>query len=174
MAQLLAFGTVWFWIIILLASALIILSTEDDETVWGSNVWFGIMILALYFLGNSEFFKSVAAFMLHNPGISLGIFFCYVLAGTVWSIFKWFFFLKRTKLDWQKRHPNNDAYFDIEHYKVAKNKARIIIWMIYWPWSAAWTLVNDPVKKTFEFVLFRIENLYNKMSAKILGDLGKK
>jgi hypothetical protein len=45
--------------------------------------------------------------------------------------------------------------------------------MIYWPLSSLWTLINDPVKKAFEFVLSQFGGFYDKMSEKILGDIVK-
>jgi hypothetical protein len=169
MMQLLEFGTIWFWILLLVASGLIIYSTEDDESNYAANIWFVCALLALYFLGNSETFKAIGSYMVHNPGPSLLIFGAYIFLGTVWSIFKWFFYLKGIR----GRYEN--AYsFNIENYKVKENKARITHWMIYWPFSAIWTLINDPVKKSFEFVLSQFGGLYDKMSEKILGDLKKK
>jgi len=46
--------------------------------------------------------------------------------------------------------------------------------MIYWPFSAIWTIINDPVKKSFEFMLSQFGGFYDKMTLKILGDLEKK
>jgi len=57
--SLFEFGTLWFWILIIATSGLIIRSTEDDDDNAVSNVWFILALLALYFLGNSEFFKEV-------------------------------------------------------------------------------------------------------------------
>lgn len=33
--------------------------------------------------------------------------------------------------------------------QASAHKARILTWMTYWPWSAAWTLLNDPVRRAF-------------------------
>jgi hypothetical protein len=43
---------------------------------------------------------------------------------------------------------------------IRENKGRIVLWMIYWPWSAVWTLINDPVKKTFEWMFHRLQGVY--------------
>lgn len=107
--------------------------------------------------------------MLHNPAQTLMIFAGYLVAGTIWSIAKWFFYLKRIRNSYEDR-----SYFNIENYKVKENKERITHWMIYWPLSSIWTLINDPVKKAFEFILSQFGGLYDKMTEKILGDLKKK
>ena len=64
--------------------------------------------------------------------------------------------------------------FDIKDYKIGRNKEKVLHWMIYWPLSSVWTLINDPVKKAFEFVLSQFGGFYDKMSEKILGDIAKK
>lgn len=40
--------------------------------------------------------------------------------------------------------------------QAAQHKARIITWMSYWPWSATWTLVNDPVRRIFRTLYHEI------------------
>jgi hypothetical protein len=34
-----------------------------------------------------------------------------------------------------------------------KHKNRILIWMTYWPWSFLWTMLNDPFKAAYHWVL---------------------
>ena len=31
----------------------------------------------------------------------------------------------------------------------SRNKAKILRWMSYWPWSFAWTMLKDPIRKAF-------------------------
>ena len=51
------------------------------------------------------------------------------------------------------------------------HKARIIAWMTYWPASMAWTLVNDPIRHTVEFLYSRIGNLLQGMSDRTFADV---
>ena len=43
---------------------------------------------------------------------------------------------------------------DQEELSVRKNKGRITLWAIYWPWSFVWTVINDPLKRFYQHVLF--------------------
>jgi|688.fasta_scaffold238755_1 hypothetical protein len=172
MTQILAFGTIWFWILITVISGIIIWITEEEnDGIWSSNIWFFGTLVALYFLGNSESFNEIGTYIIQNPGVAIGIFAAYILLGSIWSIVKWFFYLKRIKA----KHQEYSFYsFDMNDYKIGRNKERVLHWMIYWPLSSVWTLINDPVKKAFEFVLSQFGGFYDKMSEKILGDIAKK
>lgn len=42
-----------------------------------------------------------------------------------------------------------------------REKSRIMTWMMYWPWSASWTLINDPVKRAFTAVYDQLRALFD-------------
>jgi len=70
-------------------------------------------------------------------------------------------------------------YLDNEYYGsrrlrkplVSRNKGRIVAWMTYWPWSGLWTLINDPVRRTFRFLYRRISTTLQRMSDKMFADI---
>lgn len=45
-----------------------------------------------------------------------------------------------------------------------KNKGRIIFWMSYWPCSALWTLINDPITRAYRFIWHRLGATFENMS----------
>ncbi len=47
------------------------------------------------------------------------------------------------------------------------NKARILTWTIWWPWSFIWTLVDDPLKKFFKYIYKKLQATYQKIADKI-------
>jgi hypothetical protein len=51
-----------------------------------------------------------------------------------------------------------------ERPKAADNKRRIVAWMSLWPCSVIGTLLNDPVRKLFNFLFNYFKSLYQKMS----------
>lgn len=55
------------------------------------------------------------------------------------------------------------------------NKGRIIFWMSYWPFSAVWTIINDPITRFYRFVYHRIGDMLagisNRMFSKYKNDL---
>jgi hypothetical protein len=55
--------------------------------------------------------------------------------------------------------------------QVADNKSRITTWMAYWPWSAFWTLLNDPIRRLFRRLYNNLREFYQKMSDKVFADV---
>jgi hypothetical protein len=43
-------------------------------------------------------------------------------------------------------------------------KGQITAWMTYWPWSALWTLINDPVRRTFCWVYEQLSGTLQAIS----------
>ena len=170
--SLFEFGTVWFWLVSVIAIITIVSITEHRRSnYWASLVF--IAALVLFIGGNRKFFEDLLYLMITYPGISICIAAGYFVAGTVWSIFKWFFYLRTVKEKYESPYRNiNDFY--ISHYSVRNNFSRIINWMIFWPFSLVWTIINDPVRKIFKTILSSLEGVYDSMAQRILGDLEKK
>jgi hypothetical protein len=59
--------------------------------------------------------------------------------------------------------------------KASQNKGRIIFWMSYWPSSALWTLINDPITRLYQFTYRKLgtvfENISKAMFSKYQTDL---
>lgn len=114
----------------------------------------------------------------------------YFVVGTLWAIIKWWFFVvgERRKYDEAKAKfladkkitgpiPNDlkEAFADFINRRygddsieirpqVTNHKARIYMWMAYWPFSALWTLINDPVRRIFREIYARIRATLQKIS----------
>lgn len=48
--------------------------------------------------------------------------------------------------------------------KASKNKSRIVAWMAYWPLSLVGTLLNDPVRRLFNWLFSGFKALYQQMA----------
>lgn len=48
--------------------------------------------------------------------------------------------------------------------RASKNKSRITAWSAFWPFSFVGTLLNDPVRRLFNFLFNQFKALYQKMS----------
>lgn len=53
--------------------------------------------------------------------------------------------------------------------QAVENKSRIVAWMSMWPLSFIGTLLNDPVRKTFNWLFTSFRALYQKMSNSIFS-----
>lgn len=51
--------------------------------------------------------------------------------------------------------------------KAARNKASITGWIAFWPLSAVWTLIDDPVRRLIDYIFARFKNLYELMSKSV-------
>lgn len=58
----------------------------------------------------------------------------------------------------------NEGLSSLERPRAAKNKRRITAWMAYWPCSAIGTLLNDPVRRLFNFLFNQFKALYQKLA----------
>lgn len=170
--ELLVFGTIWFWIFFLVMSSFIIWAIELDYPGRATGVFIAFAIL-FFFLGGREAIKDLLSFMTSNPPGAIGFIVGYFVAGTVWSIAKWYFFL----LNIRDRALENREHFTsvqsrmITIPKVKEHKSRIVGWMVYWPFSAVWTILNDPVRRIFLHIYRKIEKVMQKMANNVFKDI---
>lgn len=54
----------------------------------------------------------------------------------------------------------------------SSEKERILTWMAFWIWSAAWTLINDPVRYVFRFLLNRFKFIFDSIVKHSFKDIG--
>lgn len=53
--------------------------------------------------------------------------------------------------------------------RASNNKARIVSWMSLWPCSCIGTLLNDPVRRLFNYLFNAFKSLYQKMSDRVFS-----
>jgi hypothetical protein len=172
--EVFAVGSVGFWALLILETGLLIFLIE-----WGKGT-FATLSLAvtlglLYFLGDVNLF----GFVIHHPiTLVLGLI-LYFVAGTAWSVAKWWLFVR----DMRARYDDLRADFCLEHKldgaipaelqpiwlarleasgrrgrrievrpRARQHRSRIVFWMAYWPWSLVWTVLNDPVRKACHLI----------------------
>lgn len=158
---------IWFWILLSIAVIVIIALVESKDSDYPyilPNVVMIVTLCLLYFLGNKGAFDNFFHFMSVNPGIVILSIIGYFLAGICWSIFKWFIYLKEIRSNMREKP---DGYSRIQ-YSPHNNKGRIIHWMLYWPLSALWTLIDDPVRKLFSAAFHRFEGIYQGITDQIM------
>ncbi len=164
MWEILAFGTFWFWAVLGAEFlVLLVLANWDGEKIGTGIVTLAVTLAAINFLGTPFF-----GYVLHNPLTILAWMAAYLAIGAGWSMFKWWRYVlaqrerydelrkdflqdykeapgKTQKEEWKRRL---DMY-DVDARPEAgsyRNKPRICNWIMYWPWSLLWALINDPVR----------------------------
>lgn len=161
--ELFALGTVGFWALCVLISILFI-ATVENEKYWFPSL-LGMSFIALYW---KPLFNLVPNW--HAIGIGALV---YVLVGTVWSIFRWFRFVKGVAdtyrenyadtVDGTINHLSPGKLADLKReIDVANNKSRITAWISFWPWSLVWNITGDFFKMVYEALSGVYENITKK------------
>jgi len=215
MTTLFAIGTLWFWVLLVAAFICILWALEDDEYPGTKATITCIVTLALiYFLGGRSAINDLFSFVAHNPLVIAMAFGGYLLAGTVWSVVKWYFFVLNARDKYREDVSDINEEFNSNMDRLKKyiakvesgeekvkdkdsvltkykeeierrtsantediarskqrnmpsakgNKSRILTWMFYWPFSGIWTIINDPVRRAFQWIYKRLEGVYQKIT----------
>ena len=191
-------GSVGFWILVAVVSILMFYFLEYDKS-FRASLTLIITILFLFWFGNLSF-----SYISANPLQFLAFVAGYFVAGAVWTVVKWWFFVYRMreeyneiresflrsenvggpgipddlKSNWYgylRRNVNYGKYGSRSRLKLIANgveppkpndfKSRIYSWMVFWPWSMVYTLIDDPVRKIFRFIYRNIKYLLERISA---------
>ena len=163
-------GTFWFWLLLITASILIIATTEIEESnSWGIAVL--LVTLGLLYFCNVEAFRNAAVYLTTHPVTIILSILGYLILGTAWSFVKWYLYLTNIKLDLKTRMEESGWRWEEYRFSALYNKERIINYMIYWPLSGLWTLVDEPIRKSFKRIFAALETTYQKISDKITADI---
>jgi len=65
-------------------------------------------------------------------------------------------------IGWGNQH--RSQLYSMERPRATKNKARITAWASFWPFSFVGTLLNDPVRRLFNFLFNQFKALYQRMA----------
>lgn len=171
--ELFVVGSLWFWLLLVVEAIVLIVLLEWDQGAI-ATLTLVATLLGLQLLGDVNLF----GYAIDQPWTVLLGAVGYFVAGAGWTIAKWWFyvheqrawynelrgaFLRVHGLDprspmpvslqalWQQcltRARKERRPLDV-HPLAAGHKARILRWMSYWPWSALFTLLKDPVRKAF-------------------------
>lgn len=95
---LFAVGTFWFWALLVVHFCVLLALIEYEKVGWATISLIAAFAL-LHFFGD---FNIVAA-ALHNPVTALVVAGCYFVAGTVWSVVKWWFFVRNCREEYDER-----------------------------------------------------------------------
>lgn len=202
---LFAFGGLWFWSLLGLASLLLIVCLEKDSG-FVTTVVFAVTLAVLLCLGNANWLTWV----FQNPlYFGLGVL-GYLAVGVGWGVGKWWAYVRncaaryrRERREWLERQIEKgdlgvagcrealrtgvlkdsakwawktyikDRYYGSQITKPSAShcKGQITVWMTYWPWSALWTLINDPVRRFFCWAYEQLSGVLQEISNRAFQDI---
>jgi len=178
-------GTTAFWALIAFEFCLLMWFVEEEMYI---PAWVSITLCwsLLMWLGNSNFL----VYLRYNPVDVIMYVVVYFIVGVIWSFLKFYLSandtrnkLKALRNDynvnnfgktWGTYLYDNFSYEDCRKLIFSTYSNHIIFWIIYWPVSALWTLINDPFRKAatwlYEIVLI---GLYKRIFEHVIGEDGK-
>jgi hypothetical protein len=190
LGTLFAIGTIWFWLLLFIDFCIITALVENESGVGATIVFLG-SLFGLNFLWKLPILDSIKA----NPGHTALLVLSYFALGVVWSIIKWYFFvhnkmvkynnfkaefLKDQKADAMtpelaaKFMDHLGSRYDARNEGItgaaplaSEHKAALTRWGTYWPFSIVGTLLNDVVRRTWEYIYEMLQTTYQRMSEAI-------
>jgi len=182
-APFLVVGSLWFWTAFVVFCIMMIIAVENES---GKLAGFFTLMWAIFFFTATPLdpFTWAAA----NPWGIVAYITGYFVLGTVWSFAKWLFKcirLRREVREFLDKNPNidrNDAEevrmvvrenisFEAYPPQVSQHKSDLLFWATYWPWSAFWTLLNDPIKYAWEAIYNTFGAGLQKITDRMFKDL---
>lgn len=182
---LLAIGGLGFWALVVIETILLLCWIEWEYS--------GLATISIILTGLIMQFGcnvNIAAYIQEHPlSVAYGIL-GYFFVGTIWSVIKWWFYVRgeRRKYDefkhnWLESHDiegtsipddkKESFLHDLPTYgsdeidirpQVGCHKARIYLWIAYFPWSMLWTVVNDPIRRICREIYAHIKATLQKIS----------
>jgi hypothetical protein len=181
-------GSLWFWLLLAVEMLLLIVLLEWDRGLLATLSLAGTL-LALQFLGDVNIYGYVIE---HPFTLAAGVL-AYFALGTLWAVGKWWFYVREQRAcydelrsayvrvhgveaaDGMPAHLQEEWSRCIEaarknyrpldvHPLAARHKRQIVAWMAYWPWSATWTLLKDPVRKAFQSIYHHVQGHLQEIS----------
>jgi len=174
--EFLAVGTWGFWVLLAIASITMSEMLDHDSPGYATVVALVTAAVIVFFGG----FNPIS-WIKANP-TDFGLYAVgYFVAGTLWSVFKWYFWLlniRRKIMEYKAVYPlatRSDLYneglpTDFPP-QVSKYKSRILGWMMLWPASMVWTVINDPVRHIFEWIYDHIGGGMQAISNRVFRDV---
>jgi hypothetical protein len=194
MTDLLVFGTFWFWVVIIAAYLIVGLFVEFGENGVGATITFLVSIFLFYKMGNAYI---ITSWFKHPVELLLWCL-AYIALGVGWTFVKWWLYatkqaegFKETKAIFMRDFKITDnvippglkdkfkqatkyfpgGYTTIDYeLDVSQHKDDIILWMTYWPASALFTTINDPIRRLFVRVYNQIANLLQHIADSVLKE----
>lgn len=171
------FGTIWFWLLVA-ASVIIMLSLIEYENDVPATLTLLATLLVLEFLGDIKVFS----YLFKHPAWSAVWVTGYLGAGVAWALGKWYFYARAEKrkydkikkaylksrnivgddipaehkVDWKEHVLRNLSREEVVP-QFDRHEARFLMWMMHWPWSLAWTLIDDPIKRLFKEIYHQLK-----------------
>lgn len=177
----------WFWLAFFFVVALIIYEIEEDSGAGTTAVAVVGSVALWYFTGGTN----PLPWLSQHWAELLGYLVLYIIVGAGWGIAKWWFYLHNKGDEYEEQRANyQKAWTDAtpsfkagygDDYKTwiankgyppafLEHKADFTMWMVWWPFSAFWTLLNDPLKRIYRMIVQHLGGMLTRMSNAVFAN----
>lgn len=180
---------IWFWGLVIIEFLLLMWFIAADMEV-ASIASIIIFLFLLEWLADIPIWLWIK----NNPkNLIIGLI-IYIVAGTLWSIIKYYFqlsktrrFIKEQKENWIKNDKKYDGeVISLEDYVIIKAKydskvrqdikfdtslRKLVFWAMLWPPSMIWTLLDEPIRRFFTWLINDVFiDIYRSIHKKMIDD----
>ncbi len=188
------FGTLWFWVIGAAFFGLLTYFTEKDSYV-AATIWAVVFIWIVASVNNVSLFANPLLW-LQWGGIYLGVGAFWSLLKWFSFLNQEKDELRKIKQNFLNQDDTvtprengtfNDADFQkfafylnkyVPNYRSIQNRSdlipsvgehrnELVAWIVWWPFSAFWTILNDPLRRLANFVVERMRGVYESMASRV-------
>lgn len=191
--ELFAFGSIPFIIVFGILPALALITLVDQRNGFSSGL--GVVIITALLVTLLSNFNPFSWLINHTYEVAFYAL-IYFVAAVIYGTFRWYLFLRDRAAEYQKERDERlptwltqNSYADLSSEKAQlefrnymrgcmsgefpphprNNKARIVAWMAYWPFSALWVFTHRPLMWIWDTVHDFTANLYARMSRRVFG-----
>jgi hypothetical protein len=189
------FGTLWFWVVSVAFFGLMIYWTEDDSNFFAgiglaASVWTMASVNDFSIIANPMLWvKWAAIYFVLGTVWSFLKWFSYLhrVKDELRKLKDKF--VTKTRVVLREDGTFEDAdfagfadYLGDEHYlgyghtietradvvpTMADKFGDLVRWIVWWPFSAFWTILNDPIRRLAEFIVRRFRSIYEGLAARV-------
>lgn len=145
---------------LLLCEAIVLGSlVYNDHGVWGT---FSLIVaIACYgVITGWQSLYNIWSGVINSPVKTGLIILGYILAGVIWSFFKYYSYVREKKRIGVKK----------EYVFAARNTGRVMTWMAYWPILAILHVCGDGLYKLYRWVYDQVSGVYDAILNKVYGE----
>ena len=191
--QFIAVGwTLTFMIPFIIWNCILIYCLEDESPGFAFMATL-IFFALIQFCSDFSFFQWINL----NTGTIIKWGLAYIVIGVGYGVLKYIMYLTDKKRSWDRVfgqfvHNNklpvkttiNEVPEELKYkcFKYMKKELgytalpdlststkHIVFWMSYWPWSAFWTILNNPLKWIFQYFSDKLSRLFRRLHARLIG-----
>ena len=139
--------------------AIILTACVENEAGIGATVATLIALAVLGWVYKGEF--SLLASYVSNNTLEVVLYVIgYLIAGVLWSLYKWYLYLLRYKEKWKGHTIVSGPRID---------KGTAIMYMSYWYASLTWYLVHKPITKIYNGLYNLVSKAYTNIAKRVLN-----